>query len=443
MAMIRQVCEDECCGTCLVCILYTPYYRSHTMIDIILLAVLLCIAVAMAAHSVDAFQSNQFVSKMFVPHRYTTNVYRSVALEYHCHNINEENNRRDFLKSLATTIAGTSVLIPQVANADEEDEISIEEEDSTQADAITDTSIIEDEMNKIDREEDDTAMNKQGDTITDTSIIDDEIDKVDSIIKDEIELDAEVIKEEADEKKVEDDEIQLLNDIEKEIAIEESDTSTKQDIEKEEQIVKDDTEMLIKEEEQLLNEAKDIIDKIESIESEVNSLAEESSNSNTETTSEAFVDKLKQQVEQKEDLITRLKRASENDIDPKTGKFKRMTPEEYKKRAKSTDSDFMQFLRDTVLNEKEYEQDLNAFEGFLDREVGPLMKEIKKDLTPLAEEAKKDLSPIATEIEEEFQKDLLPAIRKGKDKAGQAAGDEIEELKEQASGLIGKLRSIF
>jgi len=423
--------------------LYTPHYRPDTMIYILLFAVLVCIAVAMAAHSVDAFQSNQFVSKIFVPHGYT-NVYRSVALECHYHNMNEEDNRRDFLKSLATTIAGTSVLIPQVAKADEEE--SIEEEDTTideQADTITDTSIMDDEIDMVEKEGEDTTIDKQADTIIDSSIIDDEIDKVDSIIKDEIELDAEVIKEEADEKKVEDDEVKLLNDIEKEIAIEESDTSKEQDIEEEEQIVKDDTEMLIKEEEQLLNEAKDIIEKIESIESEVNSLAEESSNGNTETTSEAFVDKLKQQVEQKEDLITRLKRASKNDIDPKTGKFKKMTPEEYKKRAKNTDTDFMQFLKDTVLNEKEYEQDLNAFEGFLDREVGPLMKEIKKDLTPLAEEAKKDLSPIATEIEDEFQKDVLPAIRKGKDKAGEVAEAEVEELKEQASGLIGKLRSIF
>ena len=412
------------------------------MIDILLFAVLLCIAVAVATHSVDAFQSNQVVSNiMFVP--YNTNVYRSVALEYHHHNINEE-NRRDFLKSLATIITGTSALIPQVANAVEENEINTTIDE--QAD-ITDTSIIDDEIDKTEREEEYTTIDKQADTIIDTSLIDDEIDKVDSIIKDEIELDAEVIKEEADEKKVEDDEVKLLNDIEKEIAIEESDTSTERDIEEEEQIVKDDTETLIKEEEQLLNEAKDIIEKIESIESEVNSLAEESSNDSTETTSEAFVDKLKQQVEQKEDLIMRLKRASENDIDPKTGKFKKMTPEEYKKRAKSTDVDFMQFLRETVLNEKEYEQDLNAFEGFLDREVGPLMKELKKDLTPLAEEAKKDLSPIATEIEEEFQKDVLPALRKGaqqaKDKAGEVAEAEVEELKEQASGLIGKLRSIF
>jgi len=429
-------------GTCLCMHIILPYYRPDIMIDILLFAVLVCIVAA--TPSVDAFQSNQFVSKMFVPHGRNTNVYRSVALECHHHNMNEENNRRDFLNSLTTTIAGTSVLIPQVAKADEEESIEEEATIYKQADTITDSSIIDDEINKIDREENDTTMDKQGDTITDSSLIDDEIDKqVDSIIKDEIELDAEVIKEEADEKKVEDDEVKLLNGIEKEIAIEESDTSTEQDIEKEEQIVKDDTETLIKEEEQLLNEAKDIIEKIESIENEVNSLAKESSNSNTETTSEAFVDKLKQQVEQKEDLITRLKRASENDIDPRTGKFKKMTPEEYKKRAKSTDTDFMQFLKDTVLNEKEYEQDLNAFEGFLDREVGPLMKELKKDLAPLAEEAKKDLSPIATEIEDEFQKDVLPAIRKGKDKAGKAAGDEIEELKEQASGLIGKLRSIF
>ena len=135
------------------------------MIDILFLAVLVCVVVAVAAHSVDAFQSNQFVSKMFVPHGYNTNAYRLVvALEYHHHNMNEENNRRDFLKSLATTMTGTSVLIPQVANADYDEEESIEDDTTIdkQADTITDTSIIEDEMDKVDKEEDDTTMNKQG-----------------------------------------------------------------------------------------------------------------------------------------------------------------------------------------------------------------------------------------------------------------------------------------
>jgi len=70
-------------------------------------------------------------------------------------------------------------------------------------------------------------------------------------------------------------------------------------------------------------------------------------------------------------LITRLKRQSEKDIDPKTGKFKTMSPKEYKERVEKTDTDFLQFLKDTVANEKEWESDLEAFEGFLDKEFGP------------------------------------------------------------------------
>jgi len=211
---------------------------------------------------------------------------------------------------------------------------------------------------------------------------------------------------------------------------------------------------LIKEEEQLKSETEAMITKIETLESEVLSLGAGEKYDNkdgpditTEKISETFVDKLKERVEQKEDLITRLKRESERDIDPKTGKFRTMTTKEYKERAKSTDVDFIQFLKDTVANEQEWERDLEAFEGFLDREFSPAVKELSKDLKPIVSGVEKDLAPLVKEVEYEIRKDVAPAIgdamQQLKNKAGMAAGADAEDLKQRAGDLIGKIRSIF
>ena len=385
-------------------------YNTHLFI--VSLAVLFCLC-----DTTNAFTTNLVSPIVDVPQRQKQQLQRvrtATTLSHHSsiyQTIVSEEGRRDFLKQLSTAITGASLsplLLPQLAYAD-------------------------------DNEDDATT-----------------IDKVETILKDESELDTKVIQEEEDEKKSIEDEKQLINELEKEISIEESETSTPEEIEKEASKVRGETEALIEEEEKLLNEAEEIISKIESIESEVQSLDEVDKSNNgaggdattsTETTSEEFVEKLKERVERKEDLITRLKRQSENDIDPKTGKFRPLTPEEYKDRVKNTDVDFLQFLKDTVANEKEWEQDLNAFEGFLDKEFGPAVRELKKDLTPLVREAKKDLKPLVDEAETELRQEVAPAVedalKRLKEKAGKAADDEAEDLKQRAGDLIGKLKGIF
>ena len=258
--------------------------QYNTQLLIVSLAVLFCLC-----DTTNAFTTN-FVSPIVdVPQRQKQQMQRvrtATTLSHHSsiyQTIVSEEGRRDFLKQLSTAITGASLtplLLPQLAYAD-------------------------------DNEDDATT-----------------IDKVETILKDESELDNEVIQEEEDEKKSIEDEEQLINELEKEISIEESDTSTPEEIEEEASKVRGETEALIEEEEKLLNEAEEIISKIESIESEVQSLDEVDDKSNngddattsTETTSEEFVEKLKERVERKEDLITRLKRHSENDIDTKTGK---------------------------------------------------------------------------------------------------------------------------
>lgn len=335
---------------------------------------------------------------------------RTPALHLHHDSAQYEvEGRRIFLKQICAAITG-AVILPQLGYAEEEDE-------------ATPTATIE-------------------------------FDKVDTIIKEEGELDAEVIKEEEDEIQSLKDEEQLLEEIEKEITIEENDSATPEEIEEEATKVSEGEAALIKEEEKLLSEAEDIITKIEAIESEVrslddteNSAKEQSNESSNNKESEAFVDKLKERVEQKEDLIERLKRASERDIDPKTGKFKSMSQQEYKERAKSTDADVGSFLKDTITNEQEWKRDEEAFEGFLEREFGPALKELKKDLGPLVGEAKKNLAPIVDSIENEIKTEVAPAMEKEMqilgEKAKAVADSEAEVLKEKAGELMGKLRSMF
>jgi hypothetical protein len=86
-------------------------------------------------------------------------------------------------------------------------------------------------------------------------------------------------------------------------------------------------------------------------------------------------------VEEKEDLITKLKRESELFRDPETGKFRPMSQDEFKKRAIETESgyDYLQILKDSLTKNEEFERDLEAFEGLLERNFGSIIKELKKD----------------------------------------------------------------
>ena len=273
------------------------------------------------------------------------------------------------------------------------------------------------------------------------------LEKVDRLIKDEIELNDTVIQEEQDEKTSIEDEKKLINELEKEIQIEANPSSTPNEVTEEAQRIQGGTEALIKEEEKLKSETENMILKIEAMESDVDSLDANAKSGGEKKASDAFVEKLKERVEQKEDLITKLKRQSERDIDPKTGKFKTMSPSEYKDRVKSTDVDFLQFLKDTVANEQELQNDLDAFQGLLERKFGPVVRELRKDLTPIVGEVQKDMGPLVGEMENQIRKEVAPAVLDGmeqlKDKAKLAVDGDVEELKQRAGDLIGKLRSLF
>ena len=144
---------------------------------------------------------------------------------------------------------------------------------------------------------------------------------------------------------------------------------------------------------------------------------------------------MKERVTQKEDLITRLKQQSlERDIDPKTGKYRVMTPLQYKQRVQSTDVDFIQFLKDTIGNEKEIKADLNAFEGMIVKEIGPLMLEIQKDI-----------SPMVKAVEKEWDKDGVPVMKEMLQQLKDTthSNNEVDEVQQRVGDLIFKLRSMF
>lgn len=218
--------------------------------------------------------------------------------------------------------------------------------------------------------------------------------KVANLLKEESDLDEDVVREEEEEKRSIKDEKQLIKELKKDIAIEKRGSSTPDQIERAKGIIKGETESLIKEEEQLKSETEVMIQKIEAIESEVMRLEDDNDfdldrmahdrEVATEQTLRAFKEKLRARTQQQEDLITRLKRQSEKNVDPRTGKYRIMTHQEYIDRVEATDVDFVRFLKDTVASEKEWQRDLAAFEGFLDKVFGPTIHELSKDLKPAA-----------------------------------------------------------
>lgn len=127
-----------------------------------------------------------------------------------------------------------------------------------------------------------------------------------------------------------------------------------------------------------------------------------------------------------------------------------MSQKEYEERARKLDFDWIQFLKDTVSNEQEFEQDLEAFQGLLDREFGPLVKELRKDLGLLDNEVKdlrKEWGPVMGEAAEGARNTIAPvvegAMQQMQGKSGAIGGEEIQELKRRAGDLVEQLRNMF
>eukprot|EP00586_Coscinodiscus_wailesii_P018511 CAMPEP_0172501602 /NCGR_PEP_ID=MMETSP1066-20121228/151334_1 /TAXON_ID=671091 /ORGANISM="Coscinodiscus wailesii, Strain CCMP2513" /LENGTH=330 /DNA_ID=CAMNT_0013276481 /DNA_START=198 /DNA_END=1190 /DNA_ORIENTATION=- len=207
------------------------------------------------------------------------------------------------------------------------------------------------------------------------------------VIKDEKELINELVEEERDDEKAVQDTQKLIAELEEQIKVEEGldatttspTSSVTNELDKLLDLNKELLDTLEKEEERIENETKEIIAKIEIIEKEtkdLDNLGGGATNSPPTPTTQEFLEKLNKRVEEKEDLITRLKKRSEKDIDPKTGKFKTMTQKEFKDRAPS-DFDFLGYLKQSITNTEEFERDLDAFKGLLENKFGPVLEEVK------------------------------------------------------------------
>ena len=370
--------------------------------------------------------------------------------------------RRSFLKhyfSVASITTAPMILLPTLlafAYDDEDDDRSVIDEDST----TSATTIIDTTNEEVAA----AVANVNGNNNNKVAI--------DKLVKEENELLNNIIQEEQDERRLIEEEGVLIDELVNEIQqyskesntissdtsdIDGSLSSITTNITRDEEVgskIKLDMEVLIKEEERIKNETMDIITKLQDMESQVQSLDiqdsavvvdDENKSSTTDnsdtaaaattTTVEVIVDKLKERVTQKEDLITRLKQQSlERDIDPKTGKYRVMTPLQYKQRVQSTDVDFIQFLKDTIGNEKEIKADLNAFEGMIVKEIGPLMLEIQKDIPPMVKA-----------VEKEWDKDGVPVMKEMLQQLKDTthSNNEVDEVQQRVGDLIDKLRSMF
>jgi len=196
----------------------------------------------------------------------------------------------------------------------------------------------------------------------------------------EKEILSEIVKEEKDEEEAIQYTKDLIKELEEQIMAEGEASATSDEFDIDSLLDPSDEAMaektnslignLAKEEEKIRSETENLITEIETLEPKMEP--------KTETQAKEFVDKLRNRVEEKDDLISRLKRQSEKDVDPKTGKYKVMSKKQFVERSKS-DIDFKNYLEDTIRIEEQFEKDLEAFEEVVQSELGFLAKELKKD----------------------------------------------------------------
>ena len=205
---------------------------------------------------------------------------------------------------------------------------------------------------------------------------------MENLIEEEKEVIADIVKEERGEEKAFEDTNRLIEELEEQIKVEISGAKLDADTR---ETANNLLNTLEKEEEEIKNETKDLISKIEALKSETEAkkLDTVTSSAEAETSSPVSLEKqeilgtLKERVDEKEDLISKLKRQSEKDIDPRTGKFKSMSRRDFNSRAPA-DFDFLEYLKGSVANTEEFERDLGAFKEFLEKEEKSLEGEVRK-----------------------------------------------------------------
>mmetsp|Transcript_17791 Transcript_17791/g.36463 ORF Transcript_17791/g.36463 Transcript_17791/m.36463 type:complete len:420 (-) Transcript_17791:163-1422(-) len=395
------------------------------------LTILAVVWLAAAAVEVGAWRSIGFVFPVNHRHRgkdqsgQQSSVIRSIKIDA----LSRRNSaisttalhysRREFLFQTSNVVASTflsQMLFTASANADIEDDNGILEEadmgwmndflkDKTEevGKSLTDSpptpsaNVNEEENsasinNTLQQKENDEKSSETDTTMehqTDGVEGDDGLDFLDAEfdefvekekVKEENEIISEIVKEENDEEEAIKYTKDLIKELEEQIIAEGEASATSDEFDIDSLLDPSDEAMaektnslignLAKEEEKIRSETENLITEIETLEPKMEP--------KTETQAKEFVDKLRNRVEEKDDLISRLKRQSEKDIDPKTGKYKVMSKKQFVERSKS-DIDFKNYLEDTIRIEEEFEKDLEAFEEVVQSELGFLAKELKKD----------------------------------------------------------------
>ena len=165
--------------------------------------------------------------------------------------------------------------------------------------------------------------------------------KLDELVKDGMVLDADIIKIQEELRKSINEEKRLIDELSKEIP----------DLDE----IKRDTIKLIIDEEHLKMEMEYILVTMERMGSDLRGI-----NSDVEI--------LRGRVAEKRGLIARLKWQSERRIDPKTGKYMSMSPDEYK--GKLTQPvipfEYMQYLKDSMKSDEQFERNLVDMRGIVE-----------------------------------------------------------------------------
>jgi hypothetical protein len=165
--------------------------------------------------------------------------------------------------------------------------------------------------------------------------------KLDELVKDGMVLDADIMKIQEELRKSINEEKRLIDELSKEIP----------DLDE----IKRDTIKLIIDEEHLKMEMEYILVTMERMGSDLRGI-----NSDVEI--------LRGRVAEKRGLIARLKWQSERRIDPKTGKYMSMSPDEYKGKLSQPviPFEYMQYLKDSMKSDEQFERNLVDMRGIVE-----------------------------------------------------------------------------
>lgn len=179
---------------------------------------------------------------------------------------------------------------------------------------------------------------------------------------------AELEQDKRDEQMAEQDTRELMSRLEESTSSPTSDdssSSTNNNSERsnEQQLI----DKLEQEEEKIEKETLELIEQVETLESQAEAIQQpllpedkEEAQEKSKGETEEFLTKLKERVTEKEDLIAKLKALSEQDVDPKTGKFRAMKKTEFTSRA-PTDFDFFKYLQEDLAKDEVFQNDLDFF----------------------------------------------------------------------------------